>query len=50
MNTVGFARWRFSLTNVSVEVVVDGCISRLCHGLDSLITGGSKDQVTIHLH
>ncbi len=40
----------FSNTRVSIEVVVDGRVCGLGHGLDGLLTGRGKQDVSVHLH
>ncbi len=40
----------FSNTRVSIEVVVDGRVCGLGHGLDGLLTGRRKQDVSVHLH
>ncbi len=40
----------FINTGVSIEVVVDGSVCGLGHGLDGLLTGRGKQDVSVHLH
>jgi hypothetical protein len=40
----------FGNTRVSIEVVVDGGVCGLGHGLDGLLTGRGKQDVSVHLH